>query len=531
MSRYGLSLAKPTSPIDSRKYILDLTVSSSSNSNVPPKLPGFLKFIAACSNLVKLELKLPLINDDDLWVLTTHCPNLQGLSIVSSLQHPPGKITDQGLAAICAKWEHLKQLAIRVSWQGAGGRWMDGISERYVHISMFRQTYCTLTFQCLRTIFRGLQTIADTYAGKLESFGFGMIDLPAEMVNNDPSWRQNIQNLEHAIVDVISKNPKLKSIRVEWPLDLDNLLQAIMNHCKQLESLDFGSTHKSKYLPVLVSNCKKLKSLKLSDMQLTEQDAKTIYQSLTGTDHLFDVVDGKSVFYSKYLKELELDGLGYLPNLLPTPGSFPFLRKLKILPSRSTASVHSTSSDLFLVQIFKTMPFLESVTVPILCDDPLKVLALNCPNLQELDVVDGKEITDEGVTLLAKGCPRLSRLALGSSPQITDHGISILAKSLGHRISRLSLPFGNTHFGSQMLQNLQTFCPRLEALVNIPLCNASFTDLLTFVTQMQRLHILGLSDGESNGAAPFVKPRYLDRFQVDQLKKASKRLKQVIQIS
>lgn len=141
---------------DSRTSILRLTVSqtslSSSSTNgteSDTKLPGFLKFLTSCRNLLSLGLQIPAINDDDLWILSKQCPSLQRLTIVSVPHLSWARISDEGLAAVCKQAKDLRHIHVKVQQEQQRAGPLDGerrmrnaqddesasgwvISERYV---------------------------------------------------------------------------------------------------------------------------------------------------------------------------------------------------------------------------------------------------------------------------------------------------------------------------------------------------------------------------------------------------------------
>ncbi len=116
---------KPLSRLpDHQKAILRLSVSSTapfeSTCAQPVKLPGFLKFVSTCSNLLSLDLSIPGLCDDDLWVLCKSCPFLTSLSMVSVPAVPWARITDEGIQAVCSRIKGLRSISIEVVYQGSG---------------------------------------------------------------------------------------------------------------------------------------------------------------------------------------------------------------------------------------------------------------------------------------------------------------------------------------------------------------------------------------------------------------------------
>ena len=65
-------------------------------------LNGFCKFISNCKNLTRFYCATPVINDDDLWIISKYCNHLQDVRL-SSTWKEYGKITDQGLQVLSEK--------------------------------------------------------------------------------------------------------------------------------------------------------------------------------------------------------------------------------------------------------------------------------------------------------------------------------------------------------------------------------------------------------------------------------------------
>lgn len=334
---------------------------------------------------------------------------------------------------------------------------------------------------------------------------------------------QNVQQMASGISLIIKNNPQLEFLCLDWPVNTDSMLKTASENLRSLKSLWIGSMFKTFELTRLIRNNNRLASLRIWELPLNEETAKELFASLSH-QHSGHVVEGDVL--SRNLRVLELDGLGYLPHLIPPPMAFPNLKKLKILPSRSAASLHSNFTDHLVSALVRASPCLESLTVPILTDEPLLELANSCQSLTELDVVDGRDLTESALVLLVKCCSQLSHLALGSASRLTDNTIQTLARTCGPRLTRLSLPFGNAQLTKLSFLTLCHECPALEALTNVPIGKVSFEDLSYAIPKSPRLYILGLS-----GHGPTALGLYsgdLDRPKIEQLKKSSKRLKQVI---
>jgi hypothetical protein len=226
---------------------------------------------------------------------------------------------------------------------------------------------------------------------------------------------------------------------------------------------------------------------------------------------------------SKNLRELKLDGCGFLTNLLPKKDDFTNLTKLVIVPSSSVASILSSDTDFEISEIVSSMPNLKSLIIPITSDTPLFALSSHCLELEELDVVDGRNISDLGLLALTK-LNHLKKLALGSAVRVKNAGIlEIIRKGKG--LSRISLPFSNPNLSAEILLSIIECCPGLQAITNLP-AQITWQELKDFAQRMKYLIILGRCIGESRAFSP---NGYLNKLQIESIKKVSERLCHVIQ--
>ncbi|KAI9328771.1 hypothetical protein DFJ73DRAFT_782469 [Zopfochytrium polystomum] len=172
------------------------------------------------------------------------------------------------------------------------------------------------------------------------------------------------------------------------------------------------------------------------------------------------------------LTSLELDGVGFMAVTLPVlTGRFPNLTRLKIAPSRLSASVPFTVTDEAAAVALRLLPRLRDLEMPVGGGAPLVALAEACAELEELDVVDGGSITDQSLILLAKSCRSLRRLHLGAASQLRDTSVVVLARSLARSLEALTLPFNNANISvAGGVRALAECCgaARLESLLNVP---------------------------------------------------------------
>jgi hypothetical protein len=60
------------------------------------QLKNFSKFVSKCTNLNRLCIHVPVINDDDLWIISKYCPGIREIKVESDYREM-SKITDQGI--------------------------------------------------------------------------------------------------------------------------------------------------------------------------------------------------------------------------------------------------------------------------------------------------------------------------------------------------------------------------------------------------------------------------------------------------
>ncbi len=106
-------------------------------------------------------------------------------------------------------------------------------------------------------------------------------------------------------------------------------------------------------------------------------------------------------------------------------------------------------------------------------DIGIKELAIGCPNLSKINLlttgicVDGCEITDMGIKALANGCPNLSEVNLFSRREITDVAIEVLASGCPN-LSEVNL--SNCHNITDIgINALGNGCPNLSR-IDLPRC-------------------------------------------------------------
>uniref|UniRef100_A0A1J3FW47 F-box protein SKP2A n=1 Tax=Noccaea caerulescens TaxID=107243 RepID=A0A1J3FW47_NOCCA len=201
------------------------------------------------------------------------------------------------------------------------------------------------------------------------------------------SWCNN--NMNSLVLSLAPKFVKLQTLilRQDKPQLEDNAVEAIANHCHELQDLDLS------------------KSLKLTD--------RSLYALAHGCPDLTKLnLSGCTSFSDTCI--------AYLTR---------FCRKLKVL---NLCGCVNAVSDHTLEAIGNNCNQLQSLNLgwcENISDDGVMSLAYGCPELRTLDLCGCVLITDESVVALADWCVHLRSLGLYYCRNITDRAMYSLAQS------------------------------------------------------------------------------------------------------
>ncbi|KAF8088443.1 hypothetical protein N665_0541s0008 [Sinapis alba] len=201
------------------------------------------------------------------------------------------------------------------------------------------------------------------------------------------SWCNN--NMNNLVLSLAPKFVKLQTLilRQDKPQLEDNAVEAIANHCHELQELDLS------------------KSLKLTD--------RSLYALAHGCPNLTKLnLSGCTSFSDK--------AIAYLTR---------FCRNLKVL---NLCGCVNAVSDYTLEAIGNNCNQMQSLNLgwcENISDDGVMSLAYGCPDLRTLDLCGCVLITDESVVALADWCVHLRSLGLYYCRNITDRAMYSLAQS------------------------------------------------------------------------------------------------------
>ncbi|KAI8848150.1 hypothetical protein BC829DRAFT_224585 [Chytridium lagenaria] len=543
------------------------------------RLQGLRRFLQGCSRLTAFNCDYPTLNDEDLWVVSRACPYLKALSIVSSTM-PAGRFGDEGLLAVTTHCLDLRHLRIRA----VGGyacftdRGIEAIAKAY------KARLLTFALEWLGLSLRGSNGVAppglahgavpsighsgsnafgpsshelgpsdfdhsNSFSGPGGSFplnrnGSGDSSMPLESA---------VRRFNEALSLVVTSNPNLNMLSLDWPVGMTETLTAAATHLASLESLRIGNFTNISVLASVLATNPGLQRLCLIDLPSQFDPAVLFHEAarlqaaiahstspeswtpptptadaealpLAATFPLTATPSPFHLNFSLNLKELELDGVGRLASLLDIVVHFSNLKRLRISPSGLSASIATPHTDVIAATAFSMLPRLVAVEVPIFGPGPIMALAEHCVELEELDIVDGRLVTDQSLIVLVKRCTNLTHLHLGSATDLLDTSINILARTLNQRLIHLALPISNRHITPRVLETLSMYCPNLDTLAHLP-ASVTFVQLMEWLPKLRMLRTLGMSVAgvalSSAGAGRY----FLSREEMEGVKGACRRLK------
>ncbi|KAI8814992.1 hypothetical protein BJ742DRAFT_781854 [Cladochytrium replicatum] len=542
-----LTPRRTKSLIDYRSLVLKLRLIASSSgwASGTLRLLGLRKILPHCTRLTVLELDCPALNDDDLWVVSKSCSNLKSISLVSA-PFESGMITDEGLIAIatyCTFLQHIKLKAQHDS--GFTDRGISKLTEVYGG----RLLTFAIEWIGLYSSTRGMLVSGLTSENTSPVTGLAVSGESVPLTPGLSDRATMEKRFGDALIELIAANPQLELFSLDWPVSLEPILKAAAEHLHCLRRLRIGNAYVPDTIAAVIESNPKLESLSLFELNTTSDPSVVLEpllrrQGVSAPTLTTDIVDTNAFSSASLsvstapsvlpptedlppntvvLTELELDGVGFMRTLLPIVSRFTSLTHLKLTAFRRVASLHNSGTDESLSHLIRACPNLVLLHVPIVGDLPIQQLASSCPNLRDLDIVDGHDLTDYAFLLLARRCTGLSTLYLGSATHLTDNAIVILARSSATNMKKITLPYMNRNITTRSIEALAEHCPRLEGLANVP-GTIHPNELGRYVQRMGRLLILGVC--LTSAAAGVEGPAWRDEY--EKLKSGSRRLKQIV---
>ncbi|KAJ3027066.1 UNVERIFIED_CONTAM: hypothetical protein HDU68_004549 [Siphonaria sp. JEL0065] len=507
---------------------------SNPNSNANASV-GLARFVAGIGpGLRVLVLDAPVFSDDDLWAISSKCPQIESISLASFSAEPQspsmmgmnalsktgalgqGRITDDGLISLVSHCKHIKHLRLRALGHSAplfSERGFDAIAQSCTHLKTFALEW------------------SGSHGGRLSNG------------NTD----KDDQRVAAAICRVLEANKGLTILSLDWCLigsEFELVVDAACAHLSNLEMLRVGGFHSLSTISPLVRCNPGLKQLILLDMMTTTVSQAEIEMFFYGNGEASFPSEKASpkvttttavsnqLDFTLRLETLELDGTGHILSTLPLVSRFSNLTRLKVAPSRLSASMPFERTDSLVSDAIKVLPNLKYLEIPIVGNGPIFAVTETCSRLEEFDIVDGAHVTDQAIILLVKACHFLKHLHLGSANILTDSSLLVVARTLSTNLLTLTLPFRNLNLTYRVLDELQLCNPNLETLLNLPVLGnvgsggVTKEAVMSTIPLMRRLKKLGLCFVGVGMQGVFG--IFMSRFEIDNLKKQCVRLKTVV---
>ncbi|KAJ3212868.1 hypothetical protein HDU82_004781 [Entophlyctis luteolus] len=470
---------------------------------------GIARFAASAGQGLRvLKVHAPVFSSDHFWAVAPKCCNLVSVSLALF----PAVSDDAILAVVqnCKQLECLSLCAVSSSPPKITDRAFEGIANFCTRLNTF----------ALEWAIGGM-----ILGGRFESAGAN-------------------HNLAPALCRIFASNRKMKTLSLDWnlsPQEFDAVVNAAGGLLLDLISLRLGAFFSLASISPLVKANTNLQSLYLVDMMTTIIHPSEV-DEFVESDNCENAGAVPTVPLTHRLTTLELDGTGHILSTLPLVTRFTNLTRLKVIPSRLSASMPFERTDTLVTTALRNLPGLIHLEIPIVSNEPIYAVAETCTGLETLDVIDGARVTDRAVVLLARQCTRLSRLHLGSAVLVSESALSVLVRTLGFQLLELTLPFRTVNLSAKLLGEIAEQCASMEVLMNVPVSAPSYPMAPSFgvdkatvmesVPQMRRLKKLGFclvaSDGNGRNSPGALFGTFLTRMEIDELKNRCCRLKTVV---
>ncbi|KAJ3194477.1 hypothetical protein HK101_002636 [Irineochytrium annulatum] len=502
------------------------------SNHTEPRLPGLRRFLQGCSALTALNCDTPCLGDEDLWVVLKACgATLAALSFVCGAEQQ-GRVTDEGLLAVGAHCSRLRHVRFRAAGGGA-----PPFSERGLGAIARAGGGQLMTFALewlgpTRSAVSGPNGTAGGHGGSVGGAGGGG--------SEEGMLDSAVRRFADALAALIEANTGLKTLSLDWPVGVAEALAGAARSLKGLESLRVGNYKDVAAISAVVAANPTIVSVHLFD--LPNRDVSALFDlpgmvqlhapppsppaSASSSEHpdssVAAVTSPSSIFHT--LRELHLDGVGQLRDIFTLVLRFTNLTRLKLLPSRLVASVAHMGTDDVARDVIQGLPHLRSLEMPVATNAPILALASRCPDLEELDVIDGSQISDAALIVLVKGCPRIRSLHLGSATALLDTSMLVMARAL--KLERLTLPFRNRNLTAKTLEYLADFCSDdLESVLNLPAACVERDALQTYLPRFPQLRAVGVCVAGGAGSSASAGRLFLSREGQQALKSRCRRLK------
>jgi hypothetical protein len=197
------------------------------------------------------------------------------------------------------------------------------------------------------------------------------------------------EKLGSALRNLIKANPNLRTLSLDWPIGMQEALEEASLSLRNLQTLRVGNFPTMSAIAQVIRSNLGLKSLYLNNSMSSGQgngDHNSVVLEFPVHDPETDTS------FLTNLRELNLDGVGFLLSMVPLVSRFTNLTTLRLKPPSLSANMPFTRTDDVAAETLRSLTKLQVLEMPIVGNSPVLALAESCPDLQELDVIDGSQV-------------------------------------------------------------------------------------------------------------------------------------------
>lgn len=248
---------------------------------------------------------------------------------------------------------------------------------------------------------------------------------------------------DQTFIEIAQKCPQLQALTIEMLRNLtDQSLLAIAQNCPLLETLEFPLCKRfsDQLLIGIAQNCRRLKTLiSYRSVQATQQAFIALAQNCPNLQTLElestrESFTDESIiqFVPKFIKSLKF-------NILLHPG-FTYQSLVRLAQDGSNLQTLVIQKSILSddlddrfdhieikrdgPQLNLLFPQLSSIT-----DQTLVAITQNCPDLQNLVLLDCSNLTDESLIQIGANCTKLKKLVVQACPGMTDEGVATFVQN------------------------------------------------------------------------------------------------------
>ena len=138
----------------------------------------------------------------------------------------------------------------------------------------------------------------------------------------------------------------------------------------------------------------------------------TIQQTINRTRRTIGLLTCLEVLLQSHVQKLDLSGLFF---------------KMRISGQINSAIREVVSSKIISMKNLRTLSMVSKCS-----DEILKLISINCKNMEEIVVTLSELVTDEGISAVAKECQNLEKLGIYKCWEVTPKGIEFVLQNVNN---------------------------------------------------------------------------------------------------